>query len=247
MAEKPDPTSDRWIRALKNNPTVATIVVIGVIVIGIGGVAEAIKHVEEIIPSSREKVANTEIGKSPEVQSPGAHAGPGTDKQLQGFLAAKELAVPGTTYTDGELMRDFDVKPMSTPINVSSPILSGSFRGLSSESSSAVGAYGRFLLQKDGVVVGAMITQTCKSNAAIMCNNNYTEWKSYLEKIEGPMQDSVRTLAGFTSATASGTEGGKLSESTAYDGQWRIYISRLDPPDSTASNIITLLIARDPY
>jgi hypothetical protein len=247
MAEKPESTADRWIRSLKNNPMVAAIVVVGVVVIGVGGVAEAIKHLEEILPSSHEKAAKAEPVKSPTLQSTGAQAGPSSDKQLRGFLAAKQLAVPGTTYTDGELIRDFDVKPMSSQMNVSSPILSGNFRGLSSESSSAVGYYGRFLLQKDGVVVGSMITQTCKSNAAIMCNDNYTEWKSYLEKIEGPMQDRIRMFAGFTSATASGIGGGKFSESTAYDGQWRMYVSRLDPPDSTASTDITLLIARDSY
>lgn len=247
MAEKPEPTADRWIRTLKNNPMVATVVVIAVVIIGIGGVAEAIKHLEEIFPSSHEKAAKAEPVKSPTLQSTGAQAGPGSDKQLRGFLAAKQLAVPGTTYTDGELIRDFDVKPMSSQFNESSPILSGTFRALSSESSSAVGDYDRFLLQKDGVVVGAMIEQTCKSNSVIMCNDNYKEWKSYLEKIEGPMQERVRTLPGFTSATASGIGGGKLSESTAFDGQWRIYISRLDPPGPTASSTITLLIARGPY
>lgn len=64
----------------------ATIVVTGVIIIAIGTVAEAIKHVEEIFPSSP------------------APATPGSDRQLRGFLCAKQLAVPGATYTDGELI-----------------------------------------------------------------------------------------------------------------------------------------------
>lgn len=44
-------TADRWIRALKNNRIIAALVVLGVIVIGLGAVAGALKSVRDWIPS----------------------------------------------------------------------------------------------------------------------------------------------------------------------------------------------------
>ena len=49
-----EPTADRWIRALRNNKIIAAIVVVAVIVIGIGAVAEALKHVKDWFGASPE-------------------------------------------------------------------------------------------------------------------------------------------------------------------------------------------------
>jgi hypothetical protein len=59
MAEKTESTADRWIRALKNNRFIAPIVVAAVIIIGIGAVAEAIKHIREGIAPTTEQHAKT--------------------------------------------------------------------------------------------------------------------------------------------------------------------------------------------
>jgi len=53
--EKSESTADRWIRSLKNNRVIAAIVVVAVTIIGIGAVAEAIKHIRESITPGTEQ------------------------------------------------------------------------------------------------------------------------------------------------------------------------------------------------
>ena len=47
VSGKEESTADRWIRVLKNNRAIAAVVVLAVIIIGVGAVAEAIKHIRE--------------------------------------------------------------------------------------------------------------------------------------------------------------------------------------------------------
>jgi hypothetical protein len=70
MSEKTESTADRWIRTLKNNWIIAGLVVLAVTIIGIGAVAEAIKHIREGITSGTARhgksseLAGTGIAKS---------------------------------------------------------------------------------------------------------------------------------------------------------------------------------------
>ena len=59
MSEQKESTADRWIRTLKNNRAIAAMVVIAVVIIGIGAVAEAIKHIRESITPGTEQPANS--------------------------------------------------------------------------------------------------------------------------------------------------------------------------------------------
>ena len=105
-------------------------------------------------------------------------------RRLRAFLAAKQLAVPGSSYGDAALISQYGVSPQSNAINLSYPALSGTYRALTSENGSPIGHFSRIFAEQNGSLVGVLIVETCAGNATVICAHNYADWKSSLESIE---------------------------------------------------------------
>jgi hypothetical protein len=166
------------------------------------------------------------------------------ERKLRAFLAAKQLAVPGQAYGDAELASQYGVRPMPTGLNVSNPVLNGNYRGLSvQDSNSPIGSFSRLFAEQNGTLVGVMIVETCAGNAALICANNYADWKSSIEPIVGSLQESKLNLAFGAGGGPFANSGGTLTKSIAYDNPWRVYLDRVDPSSGGGPTAITLLVA----
>jgi hypothetical protein len=166
------------------------------------------------------------------------------DRRLRGFLAAKQLAVPGASYGDADLVLQFGVQLLPGGINLSYPTLNGSYRALRADIASPIGHFSRVFAERNGALVGVVITQTCMSNATVVCSTNYADWKSSLGQILGMFQESKHALAGGPAAGPFANAGGTLTQSIAYDHPWRVYLDRLDPSNG-GPTVITLIVASD--
>ncbi len=166
------------------------------------------------------------------------------DRRLRGFLAAKQLAVPGASYGDADLVSEFGVQPLLGGINLSYPILNGSYRALRADIASPIGHFSRIFVEQNGALIGVVISQTCMGNATVVCSNNYTDWKSSIGQILGSFQESQQNLAGGPAAGPFANTGGTLTQSIVYDHPWRVYLDRLDPP-AGGPTAITLIVASD--
>jgi hypothetical protein len=165
-------------------------------------------------------------------------------RRIVNFLMAKQLPIPGRSYSDSELASGFGVQQRGG-FNFSYDILSGSFQGLSSSNNSPIGRFSKIVLQKSGAVLAVLLSQSCDSNARMVCANNFNDWRGALQNIEGnQILEGEMKLGG--SAPGSPFPPGTLHKFYAYDGEWRFYIDRMDTPDDgSGPAAITLLLVRE--
>jgi hypothetical protein len=190
--------------------------------------------VEQITPLFLEKV--------PAARNDPADVG----RALRAFLASNNLAVPGASYSDAQLM-SLGANLMPNGVNLSYPtLLSGNYRALyAQDGSSPIGSTSRIFVEQKGVLLGVMIVQTCAANATVVCANNYADWKSALQSIVGTLADWKESLTVTTSGPfANG--GGTLTKSIAFDDPWRVYIHRIDPPSGGGPTSVVLIVASVP-
>jgi hypothetical protein len=165
-------------------------------------------------------------------------------QRILSFLKAKDLPIPGDSYADNVLMSSYGVTPRPYMMNLSNPILSGSFQILASENITQMGRFAKFLLKRNGQLLGAMLSETCVANAGNACLYNYNDWISWIRSTEGDPQETETKLGG-------GGPGGPfqqqsaLKQSYVYDGQWRLYVDRTDSVGSSGPAAITLLVVKD--
>jgi hypothetical protein len=163
-------------------------------------------------------------------------------ERILSFLKAKDLPIPGNSYGDIALMSTYGVKPSG--MNLSNPILSGSFQTLASDNTpSPMGYFVKTFLKRNGQVIGAMITQTCVPNAGSACLYNYNDWIAWMRSTEGNLQETELKLGG--AAAGPFQQQNALKQSYVYDGQWRLYVDRLDNVGSSLPATINLLIVKD--
>src|ERR1700719_1097969 len=86
-------------------------------------------------------------------------------ERILSFLKAKDLAIPGVSYADNALVTTYGVMPRPYMMNLSNPILSGSFQILMNENDSPMGHFAKTFLMRNGRLIGALISQTCVANA----------------------------------------------------------------------------------
>jgi len=167
-------------------------------------------------------------------------------RQLRAFLAAKQLAVPGSSYGDAALISQYGVSPQSNGYNLSYPVLSGTYRALTSDNSSPIGHFSRIFAEQNGSLVGVLIVETCAGGGTVICAHNYADWKSSLESIVGNLQESKQTLGGGPGGGPFANQSGStLTQLIAYDDPWRVYIDRMDSA-SGGPTAITLVVASLP-
>jgi hypothetical protein len=167
-------------------------------------------------------------------------------RQLRAFLAAKQLAVPGSSYGDAALISQYGVSPQSNGYNLSYPVLSGTYRALTSDISSPIGHFSRIFAEQNGSLVGVLIVETCAGGGTVICANNYADWKSSLESIVGNLQESKQTLGGGPGGGPFANQSGSThTQLIAYDDPWRVYIDRMDSA-SGGPTAITLVVASLP-
>lgn len=162
-------------------------------------------------------------------------------RRIINFLNAKQLPIPGRSYSDSDLASRFGLFQRGG-FNFSYDVLSGSFNGLSGVTNSPIGTFTKIALQKNGEILAVQLQQSCAANARTACANNFNDWKGAIQNIEGnQIQEGVLNLGGpgpFPPAT--------LRKFYAYDGEWRFYIDRMDAPDGGGDpSGITLLIVRE--
>jgi hypothetical protein len=167
-------------------------------------------------------------------------------RRLRAFLAAKQLAVPGSSYADAALISQYGVSLQSNRFALSYPVLSGNYRAFTSENGSPIGHFSRIFAEQNGSLVGVLIVATCAGNATLVCAHNYADWKSSLELIVGSLQESKQTLGGGPGGGPFANQNGStLTQLIAYDEPWRVYIDRMDPA-SGGPTAITLVVASLP-
>lgn len=164
-------------------------------------------------------------------------------ERILSFLRAKDLAIPGLSYSNSALMSTFGVSPQPYMMNLSNPILSGSFQILMNESNTQMGRYAKTFLLRNGQLIGALVSQTCVANAGSACMYNYNDWVSWIRSTEGNLQESRLALGGGGSGPFQ--QQSALTQSYVYDGQWRLYVDRMDNVGSSVPAAITLLIVKD--
>jgi hypothetical protein len=169
----------------------------------------------------------------------------GVERKLRAFLAAKQLAVPGGAYGDAELGSQYGARLMPNGLNLSNPVLNGTYRALSALDSNSpnIGSFSRIFVEQNGALIGVMIVETCVGNAAVICSNNYADWKSSIQGIVGALQESKQNLD-FGPGGPFSNSGGTLTKSIAYDDPWRVYVDRLDPSSGGGPTAVTLVVAR---
>jgi hypothetical protein len=129
---------------------------------------------------------------------------------------------------------------------LSYPLLSGTYRALTSENGSPIGHFSRIFAEQNGSLVGVLIVATCAGNSTVICAHNYADWKSSLESIVGNLQESKQTLGGGPGGGPFANQNGStLTQLIAYDDPWRVYIDRMDPA-SGGPTAITLIVASLP-
>jgi hypothetical protein len=167
------------------------------------------------------------------------------DRQLRAFLAANQLAVPGTPVDEQALSARFGLR--ASGVNLSYPgVLYGSYRVLTSGNSSAMGSFTRFFVEQNGALIAVVIVQTCTANITVSCASNFDDWKSSLDKIVGNFQESKKTLDSSPSGGPFGGGGGILTKAVAYNAPWRVYVDRSDPPSpARGPTAISLIVAND--
>ena len=167
-------------------------------------------------------------------------------RQLRAFLAAKQLAVPGSSYGDAALISQYGVSPQSNGFNLSYPALTGTYRVLTSDNSSPIGHFSRIFAEQNGSLVGVLIVETCAGGGTVICAHNYADWKASIESIVGNLQESKQTFGGGPGGGPFANQSGStLTQLIAYDDPWRVYIDRMDSA-SAGPTAITLIVASDP-
>jgi hypothetical protein len=164
------------------------------------------------------------------------------DRKLKGFMASRNLAIPGRQYSDQDLLTRFSVRPMTNGVNFSYKILSGTFDGFLSETDSPLGHFSRIFARRNGVIVGVMITSYCSPNMTNVCKNDYDDWHSTLVDAEGAFKISRMEIAGGPAGSDAGKVG-VLMESIAYDDHWRVLVNRVDMKGNAGPTSATLVIA----
>ncbi len=162
-------------------------------------------------------------------------------RRLNGFLLSNHLAIPGRTYTDAALSSGFSVYPMQNPINLSFSVLSGSYRGLGEVINNPQFHRSRIFLEKDGVIIGVVISQSCSPSFSRFCADAYNNWKSSIEQIESTL--AVQQLSYGGGSSGPFAKKGTSTELVAYDDQWRVYIDRQDDENSGGPSGVNLVVA----
>lgn len=163
-------------------------------------------------------------------------------ERIVSFLKAKDLPIPGASYDDSALMSTYGVKPSA--MNLSNPVLSGSFQTLASDNpQTPMGNFSKVFLKKNGKLLGAMIIQTCVATAGNACLYNYNDWITWIRSTEGALQETDVKLSG--GAPGPFQQQKDLKQSYVDDGQWRLYVDRMDNVGSSLPAVITLLIVKD--
>jgi hypothetical protein len=102
---KKEPLAEKWLRILKNNPVVATLIIISLTIVGIAGVYESLTDLGTIFPTTYESQFN-KIVKLIDSDDP--------DKEIRGISLLKKLAENDSlhrqdlvTYLQTHLIKEF--------------------------------------------------------------------------------------------------------------------------------------------